>query len=134
MKSTTKKITVAYIRTATVERRVTRISLERQRRACEEYAQAIGLRVSAIYCDIGVSGLAAHRPALDQLIRDLSSGSIRHVVMADPDRLARNRQLEQRLRDRIRGRGANVSSPCDSRQPLTEGRIDDTTCNQASPK
>jgi DNA invertase Pin-like site-specific DNA recombinase len=121
--------TVAYMRTATADRKVTRVSLERQHQACKAYADRLGLRVSAVYCDVGVSGLAKRRPALDQLMRDLSDGRIRHVVMADPDRLARSRQLERQLYERIRGHGADVSSPCDSRQPLTEGRIDDTTCD-----
>jgi DNA invertase Pin-like site-specific DNA recombinase len=119
--------TVAYMRTATADRRDARMSLERQHQACQEYADALGLRVSAVYCDVGVSGLAEHRPALDQLMHDLSGGGIRHIVMADPDRLARNRHLEQRLHERIRGQGADASSPCDSRQLLAEGRKDDTT-------
>jgi len=124
-KPTKPEVTVAYMRTATVDRRVTRISLERQHQACKEYADALGLRVRAVYCDVGVSGLSEHRPALDQLMLDLFDGGIRHVVMADPDRLARNRQLEQRLYERIRVHGADASSPCDSRQLLAEGRKDD---------
>jgi DNA invertase Pin-like site-specific DNA recombinase len=127
MESISKQITVAYMRTATADRRVARISLERQDQACKEYADALGLCVSAVYYDVGASGLAEHRPALDQLMRDLSCGRIRHVVMADPDRLARNRQLEQQLQERVRGRGASISSPCDSKQLLTKGRKDDTT-------
>jgi DNA invertase Pin-like site-specific DNA recombinase len=113
--STKSEVTAAYMRTATADRETTGPSLERQRLACEEYADALGLRVSAVYCDVGVSGLSEQRPALDQPMHDLSRGGIRHVVMADPDRLTRNRQLEQRLQERIRGRGASVSSPCDSR-------------------
>ncbi|HTD08374.1 MAG TPA: recombinase family protein [Solirubrobacteraceae bacterium] len=121
------KATVAYLRTATADRRVTRMSLERQYQACEERADALGLRVSTIYFDIGVSGLSERRPALDQLMRDLSDGRIGHVVMADPDRLARNWRLEEQLHKRIRSHGADASSPCDSQQPLTERRIGDTT-------
>lgn len=115
-KPTKAEVTVAYMRTATVDRRVTVLSLERQRQACEEYAHALGRRVSAIYADIGVSGLSEHRPALDQLMLDLERGHIRCVVMADPDRLARSRQVEQRLQQRVRRKGATISSPCDSTQ------------------
>jgi DNA invertase Pin-like site-specific DNA recombinase len=110
------ELTVAYVRTATADRRVTGLSLERQRQACEEYAHALGRRMSAIYADIGVSGLSEHRPALDQLMLDLARGHIRCVVMADPDRLARSRQVEQRLQQRVRSKGATISSPCDSTQ------------------
>jgi DNA invertase Pin-like site-specific DNA recombinase len=47
---------VAYMRTATAEQRVIRIGLERQRRACEQHARALGLRLGAVYVDVGVSG------------------------------------------------------------------------------
>jgi DNA invertase Pin-like site-specific DNA recombinase len=113
---TKSEVTVAYMRTATADRSVTGASLERQRLACEAYAQSHGWQVSAIYTDVGVSGLSEHRPALGQLMHDLSRGHIRHVVMADPDRLARSSELERRLQQRVRSKGVTISSPCDSRQ------------------
>ncbi len=115
-KRPTKSLIVAYMRTATVDHRSTRIDLERQHRACEQHAHALGLRLSAIYADVGVSGLAECRPALDQLMHDLSDGRIRRVVISDPYRLARNQELEQRLWKRIRRQGASLTMPCDSRQ------------------
>lgn len=118
---------MAYLRTATADQRGARISLESQYRACEQYAHALGLRVTTIYVDIGASGLAEHRPALDQLLRDLSDGGICRVVMADRARLARSSELERRLHERISGAGADISSPCDSRQLPTERRIDADT-------
>jgi len=47
---------VAYMRTATAERAGSRVGLERQRGACEQHAQALGLRLVMIYADVGVSG------------------------------------------------------------------------------
>jgi hypothetical protein len=44
------------MRTATAERVGSRIGLERQRRACEQHAHALGLRLVMIYADVGVSG------------------------------------------------------------------------------
>jgi len=123
MENITKQLTVAYMRTATADPRTTGMSLERQHQACVEYADTLGLHVRAVYYDVGVSGLSEERPALARLMRGISRGRIRHVVMADPDRLARNRELEQRLQKRIRGRGASVSSPCDSRT-LTDRKED----------
>jgi DNA invertase Pin-like site-specific DNA recombinase len=112
---TTPKTTVAYMRTATADRVGSRISLERQLLTCEEYAHRLGLHLSAAYVDVGASGLAENRPALDQLMFDLSRGHIRHVVIADPCRLARSRELGQRLQERIRGEGATLTMPCDAR-------------------
>jgi len=108
-------ITVAYMRTATADQIGSSLSLRRQRQACEDYTRHLGQRLSAIYCDVGVSGLSERRPELDQLMRDLSLGHISHVMIADPDRLARDRELEKRLQARIRSKGATISSPCDSR-------------------
>ena len=118
----TNSVTVAYLRTATAEQLGSRIGLERQRRTCEQYAQALGLRLDAIYADVGVSGLTEHRPALDQLLLDLARGRIRCVVIADISRLARDQELEQRIHDRIRSEGATLTMPCDGRRSLTERR------------
>jgi DNA invertase Pin-like site-specific DNA recombinase len=107
---------VAYMRTATAERVGSRIGLERQRRICEQHACALGLRLGAVYADVGVSGLSEDRPALDQLMLDLTHGHIRYVVTADPSRLARNPELEQRIGERIRSQGSSLAMPCDSRQ------------------
>jgi DNA invertase Pin-like site-specific DNA recombinase len=110
------KMTVAYLRTATTDRRAIGPSPERQRRVCEQYARALGLRLSMIYADVGVSGLSERRPALNQLMLDLGRGRIRCVVIAAPYRLARSQELEQRLWKRIRRHGASLTMPCDSRQ------------------
>jgi DNA invertase Pin-like site-specific DNA recombinase len=107
---------VAYMRTATRDQAGSRIGLERQRRACEQHAHALGLRLTMIYADVGASGLSEHRPALNQLMSDLARGRIRRIVIEAPYRLARTQELEQRLRRRIRRHGASITMPCDSRQ------------------
>lgn len=81
--------TVAYLRTASANQLDSRLGLERQRRDCEDYARSLGVRITCIYADVGVSGLREDRPALGQLLRDLSRGGIRRVIVADPARLAR---------------------------------------------
>src|SRR5665213_2556449 len=94
----TNSSTVAYIRTATAEQTGGRIGLERQRRICEQHAYALGQRLGTIYADVGVSGLAEKRPALDQLLLDLACGDIEYVLTADPARLAPNQELERPTR------------------------------------
>jgi DNA invertase Pin-like site-specific DNA recombinase len=111
---TKSKIAVVYMRTATGDRIGSPLSLKRQRLACEQYASQLGLHLSAAYVDVGVSGLSEHRPALDRLMLDLSRGHIHCVVIADPARLARDRELEQRLQERIRSKGATLTMPCDT--------------------
>jgi DNA invertase Pin-like site-specific DNA recombinase len=112
-KPTKSDVTVAYLRTATADRVGSSIGLARQRRACEQHASALGLRLGAVYADVGVSGLSEHRPALDQLMLDLARGHIRRVVIAGWDRLARSWQLERRIRDRIGSHGAVLATPCE---------------------
>jgi DNA invertase Pin-like site-specific DNA recombinase len=111
-------VAVAYIRTATAAQAGGRVGLERQRRVCEQHAHALGLRLGTIYADIGVSGLAEQRPALDQLLLDLACGDIEYVVTADPARLARNQELERRIYDRIGSHGVTLTMPEDDR-PVT---------------
>jgi site-specific DNA recombinase len=106
------KLTVAYLRTASSNQIDSRLGLERQLRDCEDYARSLGVRIVRTYADAGVSGLAESRPAFAQLMKDLSKGGIRRVIVADPARLARSRQLERRMSERIRRSGATLSMPC----------------------
>jgi DNA invertase Pin-like site-specific DNA recombinase len=110
------EVAVIYMRSATADLIRSRLGVERQRLVCEEYARRLGLHITDTYVDVGVSGLRESRPALDQLMLDLSQGYIRHVVIADPARLARSRELAQRLQERIRGEGASLTTPCDARR------------------
>jgi hypothetical protein len=45
--------TVAYLRTATVDRVESKLSLARQQDACEDYARSLGTRISRAYSDVG---------------------------------------------------------------------------------
>lgn len=105
--------TVAYLRTASANQIDSKLGILRQRQVCEEYARRLGQHLSTIYVDVGMSGLSDRRPALRQLTCDLSQGHIRHVVIADPTRLARSASLERHLSQLIRGHGATLTGPCD---------------------
>jgi site-specific DNA recombinase len=104
--------TVAYLRTASASQVDSGLSLEGQLRDCENYAHSLGVSITRTYADVGVSGLREERPALTQLLRDLSRGGIRRVIVADPARLARSPQLAQRIQKRIRRDGATLAMPC----------------------
>jgi DNA invertase Pin-like site-specific DNA recombinase len=107
--------TVAYLRTASSDQLDSKRGLDTQRWACEGYARSVGLRITRIYADMGISGLSEQRPALTELMHDLSRGGIRRVLIADPARLARSRQLAEKLSERIRRNGASLAKPGDSR-------------------
>jgi DNA invertase Pin-like site-specific DNA recombinase len=103
--------TVAYLRIASGSQFGSSPGLDTQRQVCEGFARSLGVRITRIYADVGVSGQREQRPALAELMRDLSCGGIHRVVIADPARLARNRKLRDKLSERIRHQGASLASP-----------------------
>lgn len=103
--------TVVYLRTASASPHDSRLGIQRQLQACEHHAHNLGWSLSGVYVDVGVSGLSENRPALAQMMRDLSRGHIRRVVVADPVRLARSVSLGRRLVARIRRQGASLTFP-----------------------
>jgi site-specific DNA recombinase len=100
--------TVIYLRTASSDQLDSKRGLEAQRCLCEGYARSRGLSIIRIYADVGISGLSEQRPALTELMHDLSRGGIRRVLIADPARLARSMQLAEKLSERIRRSGARL--------------------------
>jgi DNA invertase Pin-like site-specific DNA recombinase len=107
----TGSITVTYLRTATDHPTESRRSLARQQDVCEGYARTLGVQITHAYIDVGASGLSEMRPALAQLMRDLSRGGICRVVIADPARLARSWKLVDGLTKRMRRYGALLAIP-----------------------
>jgi DNA invertase Pin-like site-specific DNA recombinase len=99
---------VLYLRTGSADQEDIRRGLQTQQRLCEEYARQLGLRITDIYCDAGVSGLSERRPALGRLLRALSFGRIDYVIAADRARLARSHTLEQSLEERITRDGVGL--------------------------
>jgi DNA invertase Pin-like site-specific DNA recombinase len=109
-------ITVVYLRTASANPHDSRLGIQRQLRACERFARNLGWSLSGVYADVGISGLSENRSALAQMMRDLSRGHIRRVVVADPARLARSVSLGRRLVERIRRQGASLTFPGDGQE------------------
>jgi len=81
-------ICVIYARTACDT--IQHAGITEQRRLCQAFAKRKGWKLrKKEYSDSGVSGNAAHKPALSQLLSDVKKGGIDKVVMTDVMRLQR---------------------------------------------
>jgi DNA invertase Pin-like site-specific DNA recombinase len=74
-----------YTRVSTGEQ-----NTEAQERALRDFVQRRGWKVRKIYCDHGLSGTTAKRPALNELLRDCRRGSVDVIVVWKFDRFARS--------------------------------------------
>jgi site-specific DNA recombinase len=87
-----------YARVSTTEQAEKGYSLADQIRLCREKAESTDILE---YIDDGYSGEFMGRPALDKLLKDLEIKPITHVIIYDPDRLARNSELQLSLAAKI---------------------------------
>ena len=80
---------VSYLRVSTGAQ-VDSTSIDTQREQCQALARAHGLVLVGEYLDAGVSGAAASRPALDELLAAATAGEVEVVLVAKLDRLGRS--------------------------------------------
>ena len=66
-------------------------SIEAQREITTNYAMKNGYKIVKEYADNGYSGILDSRPALDQMMIDISMGLINMVIVKDISRLTRNK-------------------------------------------
>ena len=66
-------------------------SIEAQREITTNYAMQNGYKIEKEYADNGYSGILDSRPALDQMMIDISRGFINMVIVKDISRLTRNK-------------------------------------------
>lgn len=66
-------------------------SIEAQREITTKYAITNGYKIVKEYVDNGYSGIIDSRPALDQMMIDISRGFINMVIVKDISRLTRNK-------------------------------------------
>ena len=66
-------------------------SIEAQREITTNYAVKNGYKIVKEYADNGYSGILDSRPALDQMMIDISRGFINMVIVKDISRLTRNK-------------------------------------------
>jgi DNA invertase Pin-like site-specific DNA recombinase len=64
--------------------------LDWQRERCRSVAEQYGLRITDEYCDIGASASRIKRPALRQMLNELTTKNVHYVIVTDLARLSRN--------------------------------------------
>jgi site-specific DNA recombinase len=102
----------AYLRVST-EGQVDGTSIDTQRAQCAEAASRHGLTLVGEYVDAGVSGAAASRPALDELLAAATTGDVQVIVVAKLDRLGRSLLHLLELLTALDAAGARVLSATD---------------------
>src|SRR6266536_2043649 len=80
---------VSYLRVSTGAQ-VDSTSIDTQREQCQALARGHGLVLVGEYVDAGVSGAAASRPALDEMLAAAAAGEVEVVLVAKLDRLGRS--------------------------------------------
>lgn len=81
-----RKITAIYYRVS----KKSKNNLQMQRKICREYCSTNKITHIREYRDIGFSGLIKNRPAMIDLLRDVSTGNINQILVYKIDRLGRN--------------------------------------------
>jgi len=101
------KITAAlYLRSATDNED----AIEHQRRLCTKHAAEEGLRIAATFVDKAVSGVKVDRPGLNVLRQFVREGRANLVLVASPDRIARDFRLLKDIVSFCDDHGARIAS------------------------
>lgn len=79
---------VGYIRSAVKDD----LSVKKQERNIKNYCSKNGVKLTKVFVDNGCSGANLQRPALNELLTEVSTDKIQQVVIYDADRLTRNRK------------------------------------------
>lgn len=82
-----------YQRVSTQEQAESQLGLKAQRESCRQYARNNNLQIRRYFVDEGISGTKGvdHRPALAQMLKALSPGTV--VLVASRNRLSRDTYL-----------------------------------------
>lgn len=112
--TTQKRRAVIYLRTAQAKA-PDDAAIARQRTACEELAQELGVEVVKVYADMGGSGVSAERPGLKHMLADLKERRhASYVLSLDTARISRNMALLQKIIGRLHACGVQVRTTRDS--------------------
>ena len=103
---------VSYLRVSTGAQ-VDSTSIDTQREQCRALARAHGLVLVGEYLDAGVSGAAASRPALEELLAAATAGEVEVVLVAKLDRLGRSLLHLLGLIEHLNALGLRVISASD---------------------
>ena len=103
---------VSYLRVSTGGQ-VDSTSIDTQREQCQALARAHGLVLVGEYLDAGVSGAAASRPGLEELLAAATAGEVEVVLVAKLDRLGRSLLHLLGLIEHLNALGLRVISASD---------------------
>ena len=103
---------VSYLRVSTGGQ-VDSTSIDTQREQCRALARAHGLVLVGEYLDAGVSGAAASRPALEEMLAAATAGEVEVVLVAKLDRLGRSLLHLLGLIEHLNALGLRVISASD---------------------
>ncbi len=81
-----KKKTVGYIRNSSANGD----SVEIQKALLREYCQKRSFKIGKFFVDLGYSGMDLDRPALQKMLKEVSSGNVERIVCTATDRLTRD--------------------------------------------
>ena len=115
---------VAYLRVASPGQADQRRSIDAQQAACCREAQRLGVVLVAEFLDLGVSGNAARRRGLRQLLAYVTNHPVAYVIVSDRARLARSRAADGFIRGRLQQTGVSVAAATDNDPNKHSRRID----------
>lgn len=106
---------VAYMRVSTDRQAEQGYGLDVQERAIRQCAKQLGVRLTAIYTDEGLSGTteAVDRPGLAQALDDIANGRSQGLLVPRLDRLARSLSVQEAALAHVWRYGGRVFS-CDT--------------------
>lgn len=101
---------IGYLRVSTEQQAESGLGLEAQKQACAEYAKKMGMELSLVFVDAGVSGTLPFdkRPGLLNALNALKKGDI--LLCSRRDRLGRDVIINYTLEVAVKKRGARIIS------------------------
>lgn len=84
------RLAVGYIRVSTLEQVQDGVSLDAQRDKLKSYCKCMGIKLSVVFADEGISGGTMERPGLQAALRTLQRGRSNTLVVVKLDRLTRS--------------------------------------------
>lgn len=82
------RLVVGYVRSAVKNDS----SIKEQEKGIKDYCLKNGVKLAKVYVDNGCSGANLQRPALKELLTEVSTGKIQEIISYEADRLTRNRK------------------------------------------